>query len=91
MFFDAGHYRFALFLLGLTDYLCRKNQLRPFSRFNDYRSRCLDQPVYSMRILEESNDLEAYEKARKQAEARAVPELSAFRIYMTPEDILPIA
>ena len=91
MFFDVGHYRFALFLLGLTDYLCRKNQLRPFSRFNDYRSRCLDQPVYSMRILEESNDLEAYEKARKHAEARAVPELSAFRIYMTPEDILPIA
>ena len=89
MFFDVGQYRFALFLLGLTDYLCRKNKLRLSSRFNDYRSRCLDQPVYSMRTLEESSDLSAYEKARKQAEANALPEFARFRICMTAEDIVP--
>ena len=90
MFFDVGQYRFALFLLGLTDFLCRKNQLRLFSRFNDYRSRCLDQPVYSMRTLEESSDLSAYEKARKHAEANALPEFARFRICMTAEDIAPV-
>ena len=90
MFFDVGQYRFALFLLGLTDYLCRKNQLRLFSRFDDYRSRCLDQPVYSMRTLEESSDLSAYEKARKQAEANALPEFARFRICMTAADIAPV-
>lgn len=90
MFFDAGQYRFALFLLGLTDYLCRKNKLRLSSRFNDYRSRCLDQPVYSMRTLEESSDLSAYEKARKNAEANALPEFARFRICMTAEDVAPV-
>ena len=90
MFFDAGQYRFALFLLGLTDYLCRKNKLHLSSRFNDYRSRCLDQPVYSMRTLEESSDLSAYEKARKNAEANALPEFARFRICMTAEDIAPV-
>lgn len=88
LFFDAGQYRFALFLLGLTDYLCRKNQMKPFSCFDCYRTGCLDQPVYSLRTLAEDNDLNAYEKAKKYDENHAVPELAKFRIFMTPEDIL---
>ena len=72
MFLDAGQYRFALFLLGLTDYLCRKNKLHLFSRFNDYRSRCLDQPVYSMRIPGRECDLSAYERPGSRHEANAL-------------------
>ena len=33
-FWDGGLYRAALFLLGLTDYLCRRNGVKPDSKFD---------------------------------------------------------
>ena len=36
-FWDGGLYRAALFLLGLTDYLCRRNGGKPDSKFDACR------------------------------------------------------
>ena len=36
-FFNGRQYRCALFLLGLVDFLCRKNQIRKDVRYEEYR------------------------------------------------------
>ena len=88
-FFYEGCYRSAFFLLGLTDYLNRKLGLKTDSRFDAYRVFCLDRPVYSLSTLEEYDDSDALDNARAYAEAYAIPELAAFNIFMTEEDISP--
>ena len=88
-FFYEGCYRSAFFLLGLTDYLNRKLELKTDPRFDAYRVFCLDRPVYSLSTLEEYDDSDALDNARAYAEAYAIPELAAFNIFMTEEDISP--
>ena len=88
-FFYEGCYRSAFFLLGLTDYLNRKLGLKTDPRFDAYRVFCLDRPVYSLSTLEEYDDSDALDNARAYAEAYAIPELAAFNIFMTEEDISP--
>ena len=88
-FFTMGFYREAFFLLGLTDYLNRKLGMKTDPRFDAYRGYCLDCPVYSLSTLEEYDDPEALKSAKAYAEAYAVPELAAFNIFMTEEDISP--
>ena len=82
-FFDNGFYREAFFLLGLTDYLNRKLGMKTNPRFDAYRGYRLDCPVYSLSTPEELKNAKAY------AEAYAIPELAAFNIFMTEEDISP--
>jgi hypothetical protein len=89
LFFDKGFYREAFFLLGLTDYLNRKLGMKTDPRFDAYRGYCLDCPVYSLSTLEEYDDPEELENAKAYAEAYAIPELAAFNIFMTEEDISP--
>ena len=84
-FWDGGLYRAALFLLGLTDYLCRRNGVKP-----DSNAR-LDRAVYALRTLEENDDACAFEEARCYAENNAIPELTRFNIYMTEDDIRQMA
>ena len=89
LFFDKGFYREAFFLLGLTDYLNRKLGMKTDSRFDAYRVYRLDNPVYSLSTLEEYDDPEELKNAKAYAEAYAIPELAAFNIFMTEEDISP--
>lgn len=89
LFFDKGFYREAFFLLGLTDYLNRKLGMKTDPRFDAYRGYRLDCPVYSLSTLEEYNDPEELKNAKAYAEAYAIPELAAFNIFMTEEDISP--
>ena len=88
-FFDNGFYREAFFLLGLTDYLNRKLGMKTDPRFDAYRGYRLDCPVYSLSPLEEYDNSEELENAKAYAEAYAIPELAAFNIFMTEEDISP--
>lgn len=89
LFFDKGFYREAFFLLGLTDYLNRKLGMKTDPRFDAYRVYRLDNPVYSLSTLEEYDDPEELKNAKAYAEAYAIPELAAFNIFMTEEDISP--
>lgn len=88
-FYMKGLYRSAFFLLGLVDYLCRKKHHKLAAWFDAYREECLDQPVYSLRTLEESDDADEYEMSVTYTRALAVPELARFNIYMTEKDITP--
>ena len=88
-FFDKGFYREAFFLLGITDYLNRKLGMKTDPRFDAYRVYRLDNPVYSLSTLEEYDDPEELKNAKAYAEAYAIPELAAFNIFMTEEDISP--
>ena len=88
-FFDKGFYREAFFLLGITDYLNRKLGKKTEPRFDAYRLYRLDNPVYSLSTLEEYDDPEELKNAKAYAEAYAIPELAAFNIFMTEEDISP--
>ena len=88
-FFDKGFYREAFFLLGITDYLNRKLGKKTEPRFDAYRVYRLDNPVYSLSTLEEYDDPEELKNAKANAEAYAIPELAAFNIFMTEEDISP--
>ena len=86
-FFTMGFYREAFFVLGLTDYLNRKLGKKTDPRFDAYRGYCLDSPVYSLSTLEEYDDPAKLEQAKAYAEVYAIPELAAFNIFMTEEDI----
>ena len=88
-FFTMGFYREAFFVLGLTDYLNRKLGKKKDPRFDAYRGYCLDSPVYSLSTLEEYDDPAKLEQAKAYAETYAIPELAAFNIFMTEEDISP--
>lgn len=85
--YQSGQYRCALFLLGMMDYLCRKNGVRQVARYDEYRKARLDKPVYALRTLNVNDDDGAFQRARTEAENNAIPELGRFGIYMTEEDI----
>lgn len=87
-FYSMSFYRAALFLLGLVDYIHRKHDLLPDSRFDAFRVVSLDRPVYSLKTLEE-DDAEEFISAKAFAEEEAIPELAVFNIFMTEEDIHP--
>jgi DNA-binding Xre family transcriptional regulator len=89
-FYYDGLYRCAFFLLGLIDYLCRLHGQKPVSRFDALRDECLDQPVYSLRTMQEGDEEDALYEAKNCTELNAVPELACFNIYMTKEDIAPL-
>ena len=88
-FFDKGFYREAFFLLGLTDYLNRKLGKKTDPRFDAYRVYRLDNPVYSLSTIEEYDNPKELENAKAYAETYSIPELAAFNIFMTEEDISP--
>ncbi len=85
--YQSGQYRCALFLLGMVDYLCRKNGVRQVARYDEYRKARLDGPVYALRTLNVNDDDGAFQRARTEAENNAIPELGRYGIYMTEEDI----
>lgn len=86
--FEDGHYREALFLLGLTDYLIRKNHMEPASRYDAYRCVRLDRPVYPIRTMTADGD--DFERAKKNARKNALPELARFNIFLSTEDVTPV-
>ena len=85
--YQGREYRCALFLLGMVDYLCRKNGVRQVARYDEYRKARLDRPVYALRTLNVNDDDGAFQHARTEAENNAIPELGRYGIYMTEEDI----
>lgn len=85
--YDDEQYRCALFLVGIMDYLCRKNGVRQIARYDEYRALRLDSPVYSLSTLNVDSDEGDYQRARNEAENNAIPELSRYGIYLTEEDI----
>lgn len=85
--YQGREYRCALFLLGMMDYLCRKNGVRQVARYDKYRKARLDRPVYALRTLNVNDDDGAFQRARTEAENNAIPELGRYGIYMTEEDI----
>ena len=85
--YQGREYRCALFLLGMMDYLCRKNGARKVARYDEYRKARLDRPVYALRTLNVNDDDGAFQRARTEAENSAIPELGRYGIYMTEEDI----
>ena len=85
--YQSGQYRCALFLLGMMDYLCRKNGVRQVAQYDEYRKARLDGPVYALRTLNVNDDDGAFQRARTEAENNAIPELGRYGIYMTEEDI----
>lgn len=85
--YQGREYRCALFLLGMMDYLCRKNGVRQVARYDEYRKARLDGPVYALRTLNVNDDDGAFQRARTEAENNAIPELGSYGIYMTEEDI----
>lgn len=85
--YQSRQYRCALFLLGMMDYLCRKNGVRQVARYDEYRKARLDGPVYALRTLNVNDDDGAFQRARTEAENNAIPELGRYGIYMTEEDI----
>ncbi len=87
--YDLGCFRAAFFLLGLVDYIGRKYGMMKAHCFDIYRTYCLDYPVYALSTLEEYDDIDELNEARAYAEAYAIPELAAFNIFMTEEDISP--
>ena len=87
LLYQGREYRCALFLLGMLDYLCRKNGVRQVARYDEYRKVRLDGPVYALRTLNVNDDDGAFQRARTEAENNAIPELGRYGIYMTEEDI----
>lgn len=85
--YQSGQYRCALFLLGMMDYLCRKNGVQQVARYDEYRKTRLDGPVYALRTLNVNDDDGAFQRARTEAENNAIPELGRYGIYLTEEDI----
>ena len=85
--YDDGQYRCALFLIGVMDYLCRKNGIWQIARYNEYRELRLDSPVYSLSTLNVNSDDGDFQRARNDAENNAIPELGRYGIYLTEEDI----
>lgn len=85
--YQGREYRCALFLLGMMDYLCRKNGVRQVARYDEYRKTRLDGPVYALNTLNVDNEDGAFQRARTEAENSAIPELGRYGIYMTEEDI----
>ena len=85
--YDDGQYRCALFLVGVMDYLCRKNGIWQIARYNEYRELRLDSPVYSLSTLNVNSDDGDFQRARNDAENNAIPELGRYGIYLTEEDI----
>ena len=85
--YQGREYRCALFLLGMMDYLCRKNGVRQVARYDEYRKARLDGPVYALRTLNVNDDNGAFQRARTEAENNAIPELGRYGIYLTEEDI----
>ena len=85
--YQGREYRCALFLLGMMDYLCRKNGVRQVARYDEYRKARLDGPVYALRTLNVNDDDGAFQRARTEAGDNAIPELGRYGIYMTEEDI----
>lgn len=88
-FFSPKSYRTALFLVGMIDYIHRKNNMNPDPRFDAIRDFCLDQPVYALDTLA-SDDADDLVKAKAFAEENAIPELVCFNIFMTEEDVSPL-
>ncbi|MGN0746355.1 MAG: helix-turn-helix domain-containing protein [Aristaeellaceae bacterium] len=79
-------YRITLFLLGLSDYLCRKHGISPDPRYDTLRHLRLDRPVYSLDTLEK-DDCGSFEQAKAWAENHAIPELARFNIFLTEDDL----
>lgn len=69
----------ALYLLGMVDYLCRKNQIPQCQNYNELRSFRFKEPIYPKDVLLLSklfSDRDVMEEARE----KAIPEFMRFNI-----------
>ena len=69
----------AMYLLGMVDYLCRKNQIPQCQNYNELRSFSFKEPIYPKDVLLLSklfSDRDVMEEARE----KAIPEFMRFNI-----------
>ena len=86
-FGEFGFYGAALLLLGIMDYLCRKNNWPLFPGYDSYRNMCLDHPVYPLRLMDPCLTYDKFTSEKDRIMKNAIPELARFNIFITEEDI----
>ena len=77
--YDRKWYPEAFYLLGMTDYLSRINDIPICTNYDDIRSQRLEKPIYPTDVLLTSKVLKSDEPIRK-AEEEAIPEFRRFNI-----------
>ena len=84
---EHGSTTMALYLVALTDYLCRVNK-RPLPE--EYAFACdyrLSEPVYPISVMKSVNDPVRMKKQIDELESKAIPEFARFNIWETAEHI----
>lgn len=77
--YNRQWYREALYLLAMTDYLSRENDLPPCENYNDIRCQKLETPCFPAGI-EVAVAATGDENIKKQAILHAIPEFMRFNI-----------
>ena len=86
-FFAGESYSIALFLVGFSDYVCRKYKVTPFREYEKYRHMRLTSPVYPLALFDPEATTFEYEAEKDRLHTFAVPELGRLNIFMTEKDL----
>lgn len=77
--YEKRHYPEALYLLAMTDYLCRVNDIPLCREYSDIRQCCLSKPLYPAGIIA-MDTVMPERKIKEQAVQKAIPEFRRFNI-----------
>jgi transcriptional regulator with XRE-family HTH domain len=77
--YDRQWYRESLYLLAMTDYLSRMNNLPICTKYNDIRNQKLEQPYFPANVVV-SYAATGDENIKKEAVDNAIPEFMRFNI-----------
>ena len=69
----------ALYLLAMMDYLCRKNDIPRCENYNELRSFCFKEPIYTRDVLL-SSKLIPDKDIKEEARNNSIPEFIRFNI-----------
>lgn len=86
-FFRDESYGIALFLVGFSDYVCRKYRVCTFREYEKYRHLRLKTPVYPIELFDPDADYSAFKKEKEKIETFAIPELGRMNIFMREKDL----
>lgn len=86
-FYNSKSYSIALFLVGFSDYVCRKYKMKPFHEYERYRYMRMKSPIYPMKLFNPDIDYAEFEQEKNRVQTYAIPELCRMNIFMTEKDI----
>lgn len=86
-FYKDKSYSIALFLVGFSDYVCRKYKLNPFHEYDQYRDMRMKSPIYPMELFNPDFTYAEFEQEQNRVQTFAIPELCQMNIFMTEKDI----